>query len=49
MVRDLGNAAGGLPFTVLIDTKGQIFKLILGQVEADSLRASITELLARST
>lgn len=49
MVRDLGNAAGGLPFTVLIDTKGQIFKLILGQVEADSLRASITEVLARST
>ena len=48
MVRDLGNAAGGLPFTVLIDTKGQIFKLILGQVEAVSLRTSISELLARS-
>lgn len=48
MVRDLGNAAGGLPFTVLIDAKGQIFKLILGQVEAGPLRASISELLARS-
>jgi thiol-disulfide isomerase/thioredoxin len=48
MVRDLGNAAGGLPFTVLIDTKGQIFKLILGQVEANSLRNNITELLAQS-
>ena len=49
MVRDLGNAAGGLPFTVLIDTKGQIFKLILGQVEANSLQANIKELLAHST
>ncbi len=49
MVRELGNAAGGLPFTVLIDTKGRIFKLILGQVEADSLRSNITELLAQST
>ena len=49
MVRDLGNAAGGLPFTVLIDSKGQIFKLILGQVEANSLRVSINELLVHST
>ncbi len=49
MVRDLGNAAGGLPFTVLIDSKGQIFKLILGQVEANSLQASINELLVHST
>lgn len=48
MVRDLGNAAGGLPFTVLIDTKGHVFKLILGQVEAGSLRSSIMDLLAQS-
>jgi len=49
MVRDLGNAAGGLPFTVLIDAKGQVFKIILGQVEASSLQASIAKLLAHST
>ncbi len=48
MVRELGNAPGGLPFTVLIDSHGRIFKLILGQVEANSLRASISELLAQS-
>ena len=48
MVRELGNAAGGLPFTVLIDAKGQVFKLILGQVESESLRLNITELLAQS-
>ena len=48
MVRDLGNAPGGLPFTVLIDPQGQIHKVILGQVEADPLRSQINELIAKT-
>jgi len=48
MVRELGNAAGGLPFTVLLDAEGRIFDTILGQVTPEDLRLRINRLLAKS-
>lgn len=48
MVRELGNAAGGLPFTVLLDAEGRIFDTILGQVSPEDLSARIDRLVAKS-
>lgn len=49
LVRDLGNTAGGLPFTVLFDAKGNMIDSILGQVHPDDLAARIAVLVAKST
>ena len=48
LVRELGNAAGGLPFTVLLDAEGRIFDTILGQVSLEDLQERITRLVAKS-
>lgn len=48
LVRELGNAAGGLPFTVLLDAEGHIFDTILGQVSPDDLHLRIERLVAKS-
>jgi thiol-disulfide isomerase/thioredoxin len=48
LVRELGNNAGGLPFTLLFDAKGSIFDSILGQVEPTDLRSRIERLVAKS-
>ena len=48
MLRELGNAAGGLPFTVLLDAEGRIFDTILGQVSPEDLSARIDRLVAKS-
>ena len=48
LVRELGNAAGGLPFTVLLDAEGHIFDTILGQVSPEDLRMRIERLIAKS-
>lgn len=48
LVRELGNAAGGLPFTVLLDAEGRIFDSILGQVSPEDLSARIDRLVAKS-
>ena len=48
MVRELGNAAGGLPFTVLLDAEGRIFDTILGQVSPEDLSVRIDRLVAKS-
>ena len=48
MVRELGNAAGGLPFTVLLDAEGRIFDTILGQVSLEDLKVRISRLVAKS-
>jgi thiol-disulfide isomerase/thioredoxin len=48
MVRELGNSAGGLPFTLLFDANGGIFDSILGQVEPVDLRRRIDRLVAKS-
>ena len=48
MVRALGNAAGGLPFTVLLSEDGSIFDTILGQVEPEDLQRRISKLIVNS-
>lgn len=48
LVRELGNAAGGLPFTVLLDAEGHIFDTILGQVSPEDLQKRIDRLVAKS-
>jgi thiol-disulfide isomerase/thioredoxin len=48
MVRELGNSAGGLPFTLLFDANGSIFDSILGQVEPNDLRQRIDRLVTKS-
>ena len=37
--RKLGNLAGGLPFTVAVDSSGGIILRKMGQVTADDLQA----------
>lgn len=39
--RQLGNATGGLPFTVLIDANGRVSERISGRVKPDALAASV--------
>jgi len=48
MVRELGNPAGGLPFTVLVQAKGEAGPLILGPVDPDALDVQITQLVSGS-
>ncbi len=48
LVRELGNSAGGLPFTLLFDANGSIFDSILGQIEPVDLRQRIDRLVAKS-
>ena len=48
LVRELGNAAGGLPFTVLLDAEGRIFDTILGQVSPEELNVKIGRLVTKS-
>ncbi|WP_295748012.1 TlpA disulfide reductase family protein [Undibacterium sp.] len=42
--RLLGNQAGGLPFTLLISTDGNIIKTYLGRLKMDELRADISKI-----
>jgi thiol-disulfide isomerase/thioredoxin len=42
--RQFGNQAGGLPFTVLIDSKGSITKTYLGRLKMDQLRKDLEAL-----
>ena len=42
--RQLGNQAGGLPFTVLIDADGRIRKTYLGRLKLDQLRRDLHDL-----
>lgn len=42
--RQFGNKAGGLPYTVLIDSKGQINKTYLGRLKMAELRQDIAEM-----
>ena len=44
-VQQLGNPAGGLPFTVLVDAQGNVIETILGQVKLDDLRDKIHGLI----
>jgi thiol-disulfide isomerase/thioredoxin len=42
--RELGNANGGLPFTVLIGPDGQVRKTYLGRLKFEELRADLAKL-----
>ncbi|MCC7227106.1 MAG: TlpA family protein disulfide reductase [Burkholderiaceae bacterium] len=48
LCRALGNSAGGLPFTVLFDAKGNKFDAILGEVQPGDLQSRIARLVAVS-
>lgn len=40
-MRNLGNKKGGLPFTVIFNSKGRIEHRILGQIKPDDLQAKL--------
>lgn len=42
--RDLGNQAGGLPFTVVVDASGKVRKTYLGRLKIDQLRRELSAL-----
>ena len=42
--RELGNKAGGLPFTVVIDASGKVRKTYLGRLKMDELRRELSAL-----
>ena len=42
LLRQFGNAAGGLPFTVLIGADGQVKKSYLGSIKFDELRKDLS-------
>lgn len=48
LVRAMGNSAGGLPYTVLINPDGRVHDQILGQVKAEALGQQLVQLLAVS-
>jgi peroxiredoxin len=41
LARGLGNAVGGLPFTVLLDAQGNLKKTYLGRLKLEELRADL--------
>jgi len=45
-MRDMGNRAGGLPFTAVYDAKGRVAETILGQVKPDELEKIVQGLLS---
>jgi thiol-disulfide isomerase/thioredoxin len=44
LARQFGNAAGGLPYTVLIGADGQVRKTYLGRLKFDELKADLAKL-----
>jgi thiol-disulfide isomerase/thioredoxin len=44
LAREFGNNAGALPFTVVIDAKGQIRSTKLGQIKPDELKQTLDSL-----
>jgi hypothetical protein len=44
LARQLGNQAGGLPFTILVDRNGQVKKSYLGRLKMDQLRLDVQAL-----
>ena len=43
--KSLGNTQGALPFTVIIDSKGQIIYRKLGKIDPDELKSVILKAL----
>lgn len=48
LTRKMGNQAGGLPFTALINKQGKIVKTYLGRLKIKELRADITKFYAEN-
>ncbi len=48
LLRELGNATGGLPFTVMLDANGSMIDTILGQVQPADLQDRIRALVVKS-
>lgn len=48
LARSLGNAAGGLPFTVVIDANGAVRSTKLGEISPDELRHTLDAIHAGS-
>jgi thiol-disulfide isomerase/thioredoxin len=44
LARAFGNTAGGLPFTVVIDAKGNVRSTKLGQIDPQALKQTLDEL-----
>ena len=42
--RELGNQAGGLPFTVLIDTSGNVRQTYLGRLNINKVKSDLNDL-----
>jgi thiol-disulfide isomerase/thioredoxin len=48
LLRELGNPAGGLPFTVMFDANGSMIDTILGQVQPADLQDRVRKLSVKS-
>jgi thiol-disulfide isomerase/thioredoxin len=48
LAREFGNAAGGLPFTVVIDANGAVRSTKLGEIAPDELRRTLDGIRANS-
>jgi hypothetical protein len=46
--KNMGNPSSGLPFTVMIDTKGAIIKTKLGKISEDELSSWIDSVIIPS-
>lgn len=47
--RQLGNQAGGLPFTVMLDAQGKLVKTYLGRLKMQELKADIAKYSAEKS
>lgn len=45
LMRELGNKAGGLPYTVLFNRQGRMHEQIIGELEPDDIRSRVTNIL----
>lgn len=43
LMRELGSATGGLPFTAVIGRDGRIIRAVAGQISPDNLRPALTQ------
>ena len=48
LARQLGNASGALPYTVVIDADGRVIDRKLGRIKLEDLRASVLATIART-
>lgn len=44
LMKQLGNTAGGLPYTLLLDARGQIRRQVAGQIDPAALRRDLQQL-----